>query len=242
MAGRIRAAISTGLGYNYQLEANDLRGAALIRESGPLKVRVGYSTLHVKNPVAIPGQLLSGLNQIAASPFPAIADEARSQLDTMNSLEGARINYASAGFSYDDGTWVAQAEISDLSSTTGIFPKGRQGYASVGYHTGNFTPYVMISGSRSPTAASAKTSWAVLGPSAILLQQGAVSALNAQRSEQSTLSLGMRWDFDSRAALKLQWDHVRVRDHGWGLWSSPITSDGSAGTANLLSATVDFVF
>ncbi len=248
LAGRLKAELSTGIGYDYTLSSNDLWGMALIREKGPLKARIGYSSFHVKNPAALPAQLPFGLNQVAASPLvnslhPAIATEALFYLEGLDSLEGARVNYASIGFSYDDGNWVAQAEVSDLSSSTRIYPKGQQGYASLGYRIGDFMPYVMIGGSRSPAAAKAGTSWAAaLGPEAGSLQDVALAALNAHRWDQSTLSLGMRWDFNRRAALKLQWDHVRVSDKGWGAWSTRSDGDGAAGTANLLSATVDFVF
>jgi hypothetical protein len=248
LAGRIKASIPTGMGENYHLEANDLKGLALIREQGPLKVRIGYSTLHVKNAPAMLSLLTSGLNPVIANPlvnafYPAIAAEALSMRDALSSLEGARIGYASAGMAYDDGAWVAQAEVSDLSSTTTIYPKGQQGYASVGYRMGNFLPYVMIGGSRAPAAAKAETSWgAVLGAQADSLQNGTLMALNTQRSSQSTLSLGMRWDFDSRAALKLQLDHVRARDKGWGMWSTSAGNNGAAGSANVLSASIDFVF
>jgi hypothetical protein len=116
------------------------------------------------------------------------------------------------------------------------------GFVSLGYRRGNFLPYVIISGSRASEIRQAQTSWAALGSDAVLLQNGALTALNSPRMAQSTLSLGMRWDFDSRAALKLQWDHVRVRDGGWGLWTSSIGSDRAAGSANVLSASIDFVF
>lgn len=244
--GTVKAAIPTGFGDNYILETNDAKGLALIREQGPLKARIGYSALHLKNPFPIPNQLLSGLNQIVgiANLYsqPAIAAEARSLLDDLSGTQGARVGYASAGFAYDDGTWVAQVEASQLSAQTKLAPRGEQGFVSVGYRTGEFLPYVTISGSRAPALAKAETSWAALGSDAVLLQDGALTAINSTRIAQSTLSLGVRWDFNSRAALKLQWDHTRVRNSGWRAWSTPIGNDGAAGRANLLSATVDFVF
>lgn len=245
LAGQMKAAVPTASGENYMVESNDLWGVALLREQGPLKVRIGYTTLHLKNSGVVPSQLTSGLNQVIASCSvfcSAIADEATYMRDTLASLEGARVSYASAGISYDDGLWVAQVEVSDLSSSTKLFPKGQQGHASLGYRFGDFTPYVKIGGSRSPDAAKIRSSWAALGPGAVNLQNGILVAMNTQRSAQSSLSLGMRWDFDSRAAFKLQWDHVRVREHGWGVWTAPVGDDGAAGRANLLSATIDFVF
>jgi len=247
LAGRVNAAIPTGLGTNYILEANDAMGLALIREQGPLKMRVGYSTLHLKNPSIEGGKIALGLNRMIANPalnvfYPAIGTEARSLLDTMNSVQDARLGYASVGVSYDDGKWVAQAEVSNLSSQARLSPQGQLGYASLGYRMGDFLPYVMISGSQAPAQVTATTSWAALGADAVFLQNAALAAQNSQRLAQSTLSLGMRWDFDSRAAFKLQWDHVRVRDKGWRLWDSSIDSDSAAGSVNLLSASIDFVF
>lgn len=248
LAGRIEAAVPQSFGENYMLRADDLRGLALIREQGPLKMRLGYSTFHLKEPSVTGRVILPAVDQMIANPllnafYPAIADEARSLRTATDSMPGARIGFASAGVAYDDGNWMVQAEISNLSSATPIFPKGQQGYVSLGYHFGNFLPYFMLSGSRAPAAIRAATAWgSVLGPAAGQLQAGAITSLNSVRSAQSTLSLGMRWDFDTRAALKLQWDHVRVRDTGWGLWTQGATDDGAPGRANLWSLTLDFVF
>jgi hypothetical protein len=244
--GMVKAAVPTGLGANYNLETNDARGLALIREQGPLKVRVGYSSFHLKNAFSLPGQLLSGLNQVigVAELYsqPAIADEARSLVNALSIAQGARIGYASAGFGYDDGSWVAQVEANRLSSETRLSPRGESAYLSLGHRTGEWLPYVTVSGSRAPALVVAETSWAVLGPDAVAVQNGALVILNSARIDQRTLSLGVRWDFNSQAALKLQLDHVRVRNAGWRAWSAPLGQDGAPGRANLLSATIDFVF
>jgi hypothetical protein len=245
--GRVKAAMPSIFGGNYILETNDAKGLALIREQGPLKMRIGYSTLHLKNPCPIPGQLSSGLSQMAADPmvnafFPAVAGEAHSLSEDVSGTQGARVGYTSVGIVYDDGKWVAQVEANKLSAQTKLAPRGLQAFASLGYRIGDFLPYVMVSGSRAPAIVKAGTSWAALGSDAVLLQNGALTAINSTRMAQNTLSLGMRWDFDSRAAFKLQWDQVHVRDSGWRAWSTPIGGDSAAGRANLLSATIDFVF
>jgi hypothetical protein len=169
-------------------------------------------------------------------------------LDDLSGAQNARVGYASVGVAYDDGKWVAQLEVSELTSQTKLAPRGQQGFASVGYRTGDFLPYMMISGTRAPGLAEAATLWGdtlagtPFAAAAGGLQSGALTALNSTRMAQSTLSVGMRWDFDSRAALKLQWDHVRVHNFGWRAWSTSIGNDGAAGSANVLSATIDFVF
>lgn len=246
LAGRIDVAIPQSLGPSYRLAANDLWGLALIREQGPLKVRIGYTSFHLRNPSTLASQVSPALDRFIANPalaaFPAIAAEARALRSEVNSMEGAHGGFASAGFSYDDGTWMVQAEVSDLTAETKIFPVGQQGYVSVGRHFGDFLPYVMLSGSRASALFKGQNRWQALGAAAGTLQDSTLAVLNSQRSAQSTLSLGVRWDFDSRAALKLQWDHVHVRSQGWGLWTAPYPDSGNAGSANLLSATLDFVF
>jgi len=248
LAGRIEAAVPQTVHGNYMLKADDLWGLALIREQGPIKLRIGYTAFHLKEPSVTAGILLPALDQMLANPllnafYPAVADEARALRAAVDSMPGSRVGFASAGFVYDDGKWMMQAEISNLFSDTPVFPKGQQGYASVGYHFGAFLPYVMISGSRAPAAVQPVTFWgSLLGQAAGQLQAGTITSVNSQRSAQSTLSLGVRWDFDPRAAIKLQWEHVRVRDTGWGLWTQDVADTGTAGHANLLSATLDFVF
>jgi len=127
LAGRMKVAIPEEGNFQYMLESNDLWGLALIREQGPLKVRIGYSSFHLKNPSPLLDKLSPALGLVSGNPlvnayYPAIAAEAVAMGDEIKRMEGARIGFASAGFSYDDGQWMAQAEISKLSSDTKVFP------------------------------------------------------------------------------------------------------------------------
>lgn len=246
MGGRIKASIPQSPPIqDYSLEGNDLWGLALIHERGPLKVRVGYTSFHLEKESTGALFVEPSLNALIANPlagllFPAAVAEARELRDDLQ-MKGARISFASAGFAYDDGRWMLQGEVSKLSSETMLFPRGEQAYLSAGYRFGNFLPYVMVSGSRAESIKRAKADWSGI-PLGSLLQSGTLTLLNSQRSAQTTTSLGVRWDFHSQAALKLQLDHVRVRNQGWGLWSSGATSDPGAGRVNVLSSTLDFVF
>ena len=65
------------------------------------------------------------------------------------------------------------------------------------------------------------------------------TSLNNGRAQQSTWALGARWDFHAQAALKLQWERVRVQPSGSTLWTG---ADGAAATANVATAVVDFIF
>jgi hypothetical protein len=60
--------------------------------------------------------------------------------------------------------------------------------------------------------------------------------------EQKTISLGARWDFATNAALKLQWDRVRVNAVSYGTFGNVQPDFPKGSTVNVLSAAVDFVF
>jgi hypothetical protein len=62
------------------------------------------------------------------------------------------------------------------------------------------------------------------------------------RINQSTISIGTRWDFLPHAALKLQLDSTKIQPYGWGLmWrESHLLPEQQRMT--LLSASLDFVF
>ena len=239
--GRLKAEVPMPVGKNYMLESNDLRGVALIHQSGAFKARFGYSTFHLENEGTLGPGVQTQLHAFASVPRNPFRNEALA-LESDLEMRNARIGFTSLGFSYDNGHWMGQAEISDLSSETKIFPQGQQAYVSVGYHFGNFLPYLTIGANRAPEATQATGNWGRFGNRYGQLQAGALAIVNSQRTSQSTRSIGMRWDFDSHAALKVQWDQIDVRENGWGLWSTQLNHSAQADRVNIVSATIDFVF
>ena len=66
----------------------------------------------------------------------------------------------------------------------------------------------------------------------------AVATGHGYRADQSTLGVGLRWDFTGNAALKVQLDRFDVRAQGGAQWRY---YDGTASKGTLLSVAVDFV-
>ena len=66
--------------------------------------------------------------------------------------------------------------------------------------------------------------------------------LQGTRIDQETLSLGVRWDFSTRAALKLQWDHTRIRPWGYAVYFTDFALQSGQTRVNSLTASLDFVF
>ena len=67
----------------------------------------------------------------------------------------------------------------------------------------------------------------------------ASNGLNAGRTRERSVSLGVRWDFHPQAALKVQWDWYDVDDNGAALWSG---SDVRGGHPQVGTVALDFVF
>ena len=104
-------------------------------------------------------------------------------------------------------------------------------------------PYLMFARYRSSIGeATVGASWGVLGPDAALLQASAVGVLNKVRIDQRTTSAGVRWDFHSQAALKLQWDRTAIGRRAYGLWSVADSNAQLGERVDVLSVTLDFVF
>jgi hypothetical protein len=132
-----------------------------------------------------------------------------------------RFKFFNVGISYDRGDWFVQGEWSKLSFDTAVGQGGDGAYVSVGIRSGQWTPYLGFS--------SVKPSKP--GPSVLA---------DAQR----TLTAGLRWDFAKDAALKVQLDHIRLKEseggNGFFINLQPGFSAGSS--ANIVSVVIDFAF
>ena len=132
----------------------------------------------------------------------------------------------SVGIKYDPGNWFAMSEWIQRKSTY----KTDAMYVSAGYRVNKFTPYLTYSqnsqgsflpGSPPPT------------PDAIMLANRA----------QSTVSLGLRWDFMKDTDLKLQLDQVKLSDNSNGFLANvPANITLYGEQFHVISAVIDFVF
>lgn len=223
---------------DYKLDIDPLWGASLAFERDAWRAKLSYVEVRFASqpPTA---ELTDPLERIAVAGLPGISAEAAA-LRRELAIEGARTRYAALGASYDDNRWQAQAEYSVLSGGPASVPQGWRGYVSAGRRFGDVMPFAVLAWAR-PDAARARAGadWSAL-PAGAALQAAALQAIDIGRIDQHTTSLGLRWEFSHTAALKLQWDRIRVAPQGWGLW--PMAEDTGAGVVNLLTSTVDWVF
>lgn len=238
-AGNSRFSIPMG-NSKFDFATDNLRSFSLTRQSGPWRQKLGYSLFTISHEAAPLQPLLNGLNQLANSGFPQINNEARGLRQEL-SFEGAKVNYLTVGGSYDDGAWIAQAEVGRTRSSADIVPHGRMGYIGVARRFGDWMPYLIASTIRPGNALRSSTlDWNPAGQSA--LQEQALRVVNTTRMSQDTLSLGVRWDFHNQMAMKLQWDTTRVNAYGYGLWFRDLDLVNRPSRINLLTVSLDFVF
>ena len=132
----------------------------------------------------------------------------------------------SVGVNYDPGNWFAMSEWIQRKSTTNITAM----YVSGGYRVKKFTPYLTYSQN---SQGSFLPGFPPPSSNSILLANRA----------QSTVSLGVRWDFMKNTDLKLQYDQVKLSDNSNGFLANVPTNVNLYGTTfHVISAVVDFVF
>lgn len=236
-AGHSQVKIPIDSGYDFS--AHSMLGASVSRQSGAWRLKAAYSQFRSPNEVPAFSALHQGLDQVVAANLPRISAEA-ADLRSNVAFKDARIAYATLGAAYDDGVWVGQAEVGRTTATATVIPHGSMAYASIGRRLGQWTPSLTLSTSRpGHDLRSAANNWGAYNG---LLRDPAIQVINTTRIAQETVSLGVRWDFYSNAALKLQWERTRVKPSGYGLWWRDMAINEQSARINQLSAVVDFTF
>ncbi len=247
-AGRIRSTASvTDNKTSVALTGRDAISAMVSREADGLLVKASYLRTRMGGQVpAVVQQMIPGLEALSQLNFSPVGAEAATLRDALNF--GGLTRYVALGLQYDVGAWTLHAEGSRVSLEKGI-SGGDRGYVSASYRFHRFTGFVMGSRSRPQRSALAlQTDWAqaltpVFGPElaqqAAALGYGALLAANQPRFDQSTVSLGLRWDLFDAGALKFQIDDVHVHANGGAGWrlASP-----AANRARVYSVAVDISF
>jgi hypothetical protein len=240
--GHVETAIPMLGGNNYHFVTDNFFDFSVVREAGPWRLKGGYASMTLANEAPL-AALTQPLAAVAGSGIPGISSEATNLLSGLRFKDG-RISYLTVGASYDDGLWQAQGEISRVNGNRQVYVLGTAAYLNVGRRFERFTPYVGMSAFRPRDAAVVATSdWStVLGNDGAVLQAMAIGATNLVRINQRTVSLGVRWDFHPQAGFKLQFDRIRILKNGNGLWGGNSNAPLADVKANLVTATIDWVF
>jgi hypothetical protein len=227
-------------------QGRDTWTAGLTREDGGLLLKASYIRARLQaGRSADPLQIRQDLDQLPIPSLPGLAsaiDRLRLNLWTTGTA-----SYLALAAQYESGPWTLVTEGSDLQ-VSGSPLNARRAYASIGFRQGDITYYGVasrVTPRRAPPEAPDLLTplTPLLGAQAAQqaqwLADAASSAGTAYRYDQSTVGVGLRWDFSPSAALKLQADRFNVHPMGSAEWSS---SDGRAARGTLVSVLVDFVW
>lgn len=192
--------------------------------------RLGYT--HLELGYDIKGDLGDLLDRLEASGNPVLSGIAE------GATADANYHFISAGIALDRGPLQSQLMYTYLNSESESVPDFHNGYLSVGYRLGEWTPYMTFSMIETRSDSSAARPSASPSPFSF----GTVDMAGINHPGQHTLSLGARYDFLPNMALKFQVDRSNVRREGrqWMLWRE-VEPDWN-GRATVFSATLDFVF
>ena len=161
------------------------------------------------------------------------------------SIENEFVTYSSLGFSWTPGPWHLQGEFSNVTSTFFGSYDGQRAYLQVGRRFGEFLPHIAYSYSWDERDFPYDPPPPV--PQFQALYAGLKDNLNSGLVDQSSLSLGVRWDFASQKALKFQCDFATIDDNSLGIYPTQDTIEGDArnwekDSRSWCSTTFDWVF
>ncbi len=206
---------STGFS-DFDVEAKPLYGVRLSYEDEIWRWRFNHSVLNLTTNVDASAlfanaEIAESLGWVGAS---AIAHE--------TAFDESPISYTSIGFSFDNNEWWMQGEFARLKGDHAPLPDNNSFNVNVGYRVGDWL-WLITGGASHPLSDTDMVTvpTSVPEPFFTLLQPLALELSKARigsRTEQSSVGVGVRWDYASKQALKLQYEHIHVGKYGSGLW------------------------
>lgn len=226
---------------NVPMQSRSIVNFVLTRESAPWRWRLGYTQGRLMASSLDPA--VNQLQVLAQAPaLGAVSTDAQRML-TDTQYGRVFYRYASLGMEYDDGIWQWQSEISHVASASPVMPLGNRAYLLLGRRFNTLTPYAMWSVARATSDVyTSNVDWSAAGAGANQLRDQIVSFVNFTRQSSQTLAVGLRWDWDSRTAIKFQWDNTHIDPESYAPWSVTATQRMKGATVNIYSVALDYVF
>ncbi len=213
-------------------KSSNLVGINMVLERGPWTVRAGYNRTKLTVSNGMIDSVFSGLRMASAT-----MPEAGTLADSLEA-RGSRGQFMGAGVIYSEGNVLLQGEYT-LRRTKSFMADTTGWYGTAGYRFGKVMPYFTLARLRVDSPVTNNTLPNSGGTA--MLAQGVNMLLATGNNGQQTASVGTRYDFAKNMALKVQFDHIRLR--GAGSTGFLVNAQpGFGGPVNVVSAVVDFVF
>lgn len=193
---------------------------------------------------ALPNGLNAFGDALFMSGFTASAAQAKTVAARYKG-QGVPIEVYSLGLRYDPSSWLTIAEWARISDAS-VMAKTDAWYITVGYRAGAITPYLTLAESNADTpkqsTIDASMLPAPLADQAALLNNALYQGLTLVAQSQQSATLGLRWDFRSDAALKMEYQYIELDGKSAGRFSNVQPGFTPGGHVNVISATIDLVF
>jgi len=151
------------------------------------------------------------------------------------------MHFISVGGAYDNGVWLAQAEVAYLHSDSPLFPAQTSAYLSVGRRFSSLTLYTLLGIAHTFNKNIDIPEPVLASPKFQAIHDTIDGTLNYNGIDEKSISLGLRWDVYCNIALKAQWSHFWIGDNGAQLWQK-FNAKQTSLNVNVWSFGFDFVF
>ncbi len=212
-------------GIEWNLRGSRLQGGYLDYINGPWQLRLSHAQVRFAQETPTDALLQSNGDPLAGLPYLALVPDM--------AMAGARASFSSVGLVRDEGPLNVQLMLNQIRHESPAYADVSAGYASVAYRFGALTPYVGVSRSLSRVASLPGSD--IPGVDAITHSLVAQSHTN-----QTTYTVGGRWDIQKNLAVKAQVDAIRGQPDSLFLFKN--AQPGWTGRMTVFSLALDFVF
>jgi len=224
----------------------DIVGVTINLETFRWSLQLRYSTSRFANGSPSATQLASGITALAQSVpgFDSIWPNSDETITKLKS-KGEVVYYSSLGAKYNWQQWSALAEVSKIGAKRS-FSTVTAGYASLIFHGQSFSLYSIYAATQTDfvdiDTLGVDVATLASIPEALELYNALDVSLNLYAINQSTWSVGWRWNLTPSIALKCQWDRTRIKEQGGGLWLNKDFATQPKETVNTLFTNLSFIF
>ncbi|MBB1075172.1 hypothetical protein HUU62_12215 [Rhodoferax sp. 4810] len=217
-AGRSPEETPYAPGIIWDLKGSQLVGSYLDYTSGPWQFRASHVRARFNQEMPV--------DQLVGMPYLSMVPEM--------SMAGQHARFSSLGLVYDQGPLNVQLMLNRIGHDSAAYASSRAAYVMAAYRLGEVTPYLGVS--RSVSESPSIPHSPIPGVDDVTR-----SLISQSFTDQTTYTVGARWDLQKNLSLKAQVDAIRgkpssvflLKGTGSGLWDGNLTA---------VSLTLDFVF
>ncbi len=202
-----------------------LQGGYLEYQTGPWQARLSHARVRFNHEAPTDAFLQSSGNPLGGMPYLTLVPQM--------AMQNQWARFTSVGLVYDAGPLNVQLMLNQIKQDGVAYEDSKAAYALVAYRLGAVTPYVGVSRSFSQAQALPTVGYAPVDALT-------TSLVAHSHTDQHTVTLGARWDFQKNTALKAQLDRIGGKPDSLFLVKN--SQPAWDGRMTVFSLTLDFVF